>query len=236
MKQKKRIAFALATLSALAVMGGCDRDARKENEQVTTPAAVQPPTPTAASVDPAPQLASSTQPAAGPTVDAPAVSYLFFKEVPDPTQSQEGAVVDPSDYGDKIAFPRARIRLSGKGETHLTAYLYSDDPKEAIRRNWQGHRYSFRMPLRVASADHLDEADYRLKVNFVGADETSNGVYLTGDRFHLEPIDLSVRFESVGPKLVRLYIGGLFKQFDTTEVDAEPRWFHVRGIVDAAVD
>lgn len=211
---------------ALAMVVGCDDPA--QTKAPNTPAIVNPPT-----TLPSPELASAKLPA------IPMSSYLWLREVSDPRKSQADAAVETSTDADPngvaVQFPRARLRLSGKGEDRMVAMLYSDDPKEAINKGWQGDRYYFRMPLRVGSVDQLDDAPYRMAVPFEGQDETSNGVFRMGDRYHMEPIDLSVVFEPQGNQ-VKISLGGLFKQYDTTDVSAEPKWFHVQGILQAVVE
>lgn len=222
------VKYTLSAALALLVVG-CDGDARQNEEAKKKPAAVNPPT-----TLPIPQAA--TQPSANAT-SQPAVSFLFLKEVPDPRKSQAEidpalSANDPKDIGVSIQFPRARLRLTGKGESHLVALLYSDDPKEAITKDWKGDRYYFRMPLQAADLRALESFPYRSVVEFNSDDDTSNGVFLKGDRYHFVPIDLSVRFEMQGSQVVA-YLGGLFKQYDTTDIQAEPKWFQIQGIVPA---
>lgn len=217
---------------------GCDGDAGRGGTTPPpgTPAAVEPPTTLPA---PAGESSTTPKPAAAPA-SQPSTSYLWIREVPDPRKSQADFVPGAAQVDESwtaVQFPRARLRLTQKGDDKLVALLYSDDPKEAISKDWQGDRYYFRMPLpHVPDAAALDNAPYRMSAPLDGeADETTDGVFLKGDRFHLVPVDLSVRFELQGG-LVNLYVGGRFKQYDTTDVEAEPRWFHLQGIVQAAVD
>ena len=227
--------LALSAALALAAGAGCDGDSgRGTTPPPGAPAAVNPPT-----TLPAPNETAATAAAPAPA-SQPTASYLWIHEVPDPRKSQADDAAAGTSRVDEtwtpVQFPRARLRLAHKGEDKLVALLYSDDPKEAISKNWQGDRYYFRMPLPyVPDAKALDGAPYRMSVPLEGAEETTNGVFLKGDRYHLEPVDLSVRFEVQGG-LVNVYVGGRFKQYDTTDVEAEPRWFHLQGIVQAVAD
>jgi hypothetical protein len=231
--------FAVALLAASATGGvvGCDggESARQKNDQVTQPAVVPAPRPGDGSA-----LAGAlTQPSAGPQTRPAelADSYLFLREVPPPQWSGQDLVVpalpDPENMGEATRFAGARLRLLGKGEGPLVAVLFSNDPKEAITQKWQGNRYYFRMPLRVSDASKLDQSPYRLRVSRDDADETTEGVYLAGDRYHLEPIDLSVEFTPIGSQVWAVSLGGLFKLYDNEDVAAAPRWFFVQGIVHA---
>lgn len=229
-KYSRRV-LALSAILALGTSAGCDnRSGQGTTPTAGVPAAVNPPT-----TLPAPhEAAAAPQPATQPLA-----SYLWLHEVPDPRRSEADYTPGSTKVDDTwtpVQFPRARLRLAGKGDDKLVALLYSDDPKEAISKSWDGDRYYFRMPLpHVADAKALDGAPYRMSVALEGADETTNGVFLKGDRYHMEPVDLSVRFEVQGG-LVTLYVGGRFKQYDTADVEAEPRWFHLQGIIQAAVD
>lgn len=224
-----KIQLAAMGLSAcLMVAAGCDGTSEQtQSPPPGQPAVVAPPT-----TLPAPELASAQLQA------IPVSSFLWLREVSDPRKSQSEEAIAASDAdpnGIPVQFPRARLRLVGKGEDRMVAVLYSDDPKEAINKTWQGDRYYFRMPLRIGDPAKLDEAPFRMAVPFEGQDETSNGVFRQGDRYHFEPIDLSVRFEPEGSQ-VKIYIGGLFKQYDTTDLAGDPKWFHVQGIVQAVID
>lgn len=235
-QKSKRAAFVLSAAVAVAAAIGCDGG--RKQAQTTPPdgtSAVGPPTtlPSAAANAPAPLPA--TQPVA---------SFLWLREVPDPRKSLGDQPPPPTEVDDTwtaVQFPRARLRLSTKGEDRLVALFYSDDPKEAIGKDWQGDRYYFRMPMPHA-ADPAEAGDgaafrpFRMSAPLGDTEETTNGVFLKGDRYHLEPVDLSVRFEPQAGGIVNVYVGGRFKQTDVNDLDAEPRWFHLQGIVQAAVD
>lgn len=231
---------ACAAAMALAV-AGCDSGTSTADVAPPVPdqpAKVSPPTSVPSPLIPAVgPSASATQPvAADPLAAAP--SYLFLKEVPDPRKTQvggEAAAADANDFGKSVEFPRARLRLTGKGGHNVVALLYSDDPKEALKGNWAGDRYYFRMPLQVTDRRQVDGTQFRMVADLAETEETSNGVFLKGDQDHLEPVDLWVIFENQGPRTVAS-IGGLFKLSDADKPEAEPRWFQVKGIVQAVAE
>jgi hypothetical protein len=230
---------ACAAAMALAV-AGCDSGTSADN-------AVPPPPDQPAKVSPPTSVPSPLVPVVGPTSPATkpaapdpvaaAPSYLFLKEVPDPRKSQAGggAADDPNDFGKSVEFPRARLRLTGKGGHNVVALLYSDDPKEALKGNWAGDRYYFRMPLQISDRRQIDGTQYRMVADLDGTEESGNGVFLKGDQDHLEPVDLWVIFETQGPRTVAS-IGGLFKLSDADAPGGEPRWFQVKGIVQAVAE
>jgi hypothetical protein len=232
---------ACAAAMALAVSAGCDSGASSENVVPPVPdqpAKVSPPTSVPTPLLPAVGPAATQPVATDPLASAP--SYLYLKEVPDPRKTQAaagtgGSADDPNDFGKAVEFPRARLRLTGKGGHNVVALLYSDDPKEALKANWAGDRYYFRMPLQITDRRQIDGSQYRMVAELDGTDETSNGVFLKGDEAHLEPVDLWVIFENQGPRTVAS-IGGLFKLSDADNPAGEPRWFQVKGIVQAVAE
>jgi len=222
LNSKKLVIWGFAAAVAV-VVGGCDsgREADK-TPPPNQPAKVSPPT-----TVPSTQEASALD-------NVP--TFLFIKQVPDPRKSQGEAgaiVVDPKDDGTAFQFPRARLAFTGKGGHQLTAILFSDDPKEAIRNTYEGDRFIFRMPLQITERSQIDGKIYRFAVPLDGADDTSDGIWRHKDQEHLEPIDLAVQFYVEGPR-VKMAVGGLFKQSDPN--GGEPLWYAVKAVISAPLE
>jgi hypothetical protein len=218
----KLLTWGFAAMTAI-VVAGCDSG----QEADKTPPADQP-----AKVTP-PTTVPSTAAQASEVDLGP--SYLFIKEVPDPRLSQAevgNTPVDPNDWGPSFQFPRAKLAFTGKGGHRLTAVLFSDDPKEAIKSSYEGDRYIFRMPLQITDRTQLDGTVYRMAIPFDDGDDTSDGIWRKKDAEHLEPIDLAVRFDIEGSK-VKVGVGGLFKQ---SGPGGETHWYHVRGLIPVPVE
>lgn len=227
-----RIAWMRILLAAAAVMAGFFAGCDKKEQASHTPPPGQAPAVRAPAEVPQP----ATKPTTTADADAPN-SYLFIKKVPAPTPSgqaqPDAAEENPDDFGPSIQFARARLTFTGKGGQHLVVKLYSDDPKEALKDNWNGNRYIFSMPLEITERSQIDGRPYRMYVAPDSTEDTRFGIFLHGDDEHLEPIDLDVRFEVQGAKVV-IAIGGLFKQLDPIKGDVQ--WYHVRGVLRANME
>lgn len=223
---RKRQAWLVSGVAAVlgCAIAGCNRSEQADH---TPPPGQEPAVPAPVSV-PAP----ATQPIS-PKAYLP--SFLYIKEVPDPRKSQttEVAPADPAVWGPTVQFARARLSIVGKGGHALSAVLFSDDPKEALKDNWTGDRYLFRMPLRINDRKAIDGYRYRWTNSLEGADETDSGIFLRGDSEHIEPVDLDVQFVVDG-STVKVWLGGLFKQFDPGT--GETHWYHVRGIIHTSME
>jgi hypothetical protein len=219
-----------ATVVTAGLFAGCNRDEQANRtpppgKAPAVPAPVEVPTPATKPVEHA----------------AVAPSYLFIKKVPPPagaaqsqSQAQPSTDENPNDMGPSVAFAAARLAFTGKGGHGLVAVLFSDDPKEALKDNWTGDRYKFRMPLLITDRSQIDGRPYRMERPFDSSEEdTQEGIFFHGDDVHLEPIDLDVRFEMDNGKVL-VKMGGLFKQVDPNR--GEVQWYHVRGVLRATMD
>ncbi|HEX8914522.1 MAG TPA: hypothetical protein VF796_19390, partial [Humisphaera sp.] len=227
MFRNRRAILSIALSVGFAVAGvGCDRDGgtagRQENDAVKHDPVVPPPT------------TASTRPAVSTAAELNE-SYLYLREIAAPRWSGDELILNDvqnlEEVGEKVAFPGARLKLTHRGNESLVALLFSNDPKDALKATWQGDRYYFRMPLRVRDPKALDASPYRLRVSRDQTEETTEGVFLAGDRYQLEPIDLSVTFSrrSDVPGMWSIWVGGVFKQRDTSDVTADPKWYIVKG-------
>lgn len=184
--------------------------------------------------------------AAVATVPAPP-SYLYIKYLPDAPESAggaaDGAVSPGNDLGTPHPFPAARLRVSSKGDRGddaIAAMLFSDDPKEAMDKNWTGDRYYFsinfqQLPGFKRLEDRLDGAQWVYTASETEHEENGNGIFLHGDQIHLEPISMWVQIEGKAPNLL-VKLGGMFLQYDTADPDAKPKRCQVQGILAPRVE
>jgi hypothetical protein len=101
-----------------------------------------------------------------------------------------------------VTFPEAKLILRDEGDK-VSAFLVSNDPPEVIQPNYQGNRYYFEMRLdNVDDVKNLAEADFRYKAPSAETQETQNGIFLDGDRQHLQPYDIQVTFDAHGDKVI----------------------------------
>jgi hypothetical protein len=127
---------------------------------------------------------------------------------------------DPSRPADEkepplaFEFPPAKLVLQER-DGKLAALLFSDDPRDAINRNWAGNSFYFDMDLGIATPDDLASADWEVQSSAAPDehDESANGLYLRGDKVHLQPTAVRVLFEPVpdAPDEVVVILSGIFR-------------------------
>jgi hypothetical protein len=176
-----------------------------------------------------------TLPTTKPAVPAPEqfASFLYF-EYPQANGAAEPAADSAEGYrdgwGQAKKFPPARLRLRTNGDEPVSALLFSDDPKEAINKDWQGDRYYFQLTLPETTDLHkMDGAQWWYQASSE-RDETPNGVFLKGDRYRLEPTNVRIQFDGTPPHMT-VRIAGDFLQYDTTNDKLPPKPVVVRGVL-----
>lgn len=224
---------AMVLLAALAsgVGAGCDdpgtrADATRRHAPPPTQPAVKPPTRPARGA-----LAQSPQPAVS--------AYMKVYYAKSATPAEGLATVESDDTLEgTLQFPPARLRLTIKADEPAMGMLFSDDPKEAIDKGWTGDRFYFQLPLQhVSDLAQLDGAEWGCVSNLSAADreETSNGIFLRGDRYHLEPVNANIHFDGKAPH-VQVTIAGQFLQYDSANPTAPPTPVYVNGLLAPRVE
>lgn len=227
---------AVVPAAAWAVSAACDRDpvsqgGRHGRGQPTTQVAGNPPE--------LPRTRPSSQPAGA--AEPRLASFLYFQDPqPQPPDGQgDDAANTANTWGTPRQFPPARLRLRGGGDEPVTAMLFADDPpsKGGIDKDWVGDRYYFEMKVPAADVMRLDGIQWGFQVPSAQADreESPNGIYLQGDRYHLEPANVLVRFEGRAPNMT-VWIGGYFLQYDSQDPGGPPKQVLVRGVLVPKVD
>jgi hypothetical protein len=227
-----------------ASVGGCDRGPQAStggnHHRAARPATTQPTTkpelPTGLAHAPArPGITTGAKP------DKPAGdvnAFLYFEYADDQNPADAGtdvlqAAKSANGWGKVAQFPPARLRLVAKGDEPITALLFSDDPKEAINKDWTGDRFYLQFPLQhVSDVQKVDGAEWWFQASASEREETPNGIFMKGDRYHFEPFNVRVRLEgkpATGGLSVQ--IAGQFFQYDTTDANKPPRLVNVRGIL-----
>ncbi|HEX3357887.1 MAG TPA: hypothetical protein VHS31_13025 [Tepidisphaeraceae bacterium] len=173
-----------------AMLMGC------EEPRHTSPAASQRTSPTTQPTAPILADAATTTPVNTPPVQ-PVIAETVFQ-------------VDGVLYH----FPRARVHLDQNANT---AVLYSDDPKSAIEPGYVGNSFYLVIPLDKAKPLQLDhyQWDYRSGSGSERRDST-DGIFLNGQRYHLQPQDVHVAFLGNGPA-VKFWLWGQFEKFDAAQ-------------------
>ncbi|MDB5329665.1 MAG: hypothetical protein JWP03_816 [Phycisphaerales bacterium] len=213
--------WVLAAAVSSLLLAGCDEPKQSTSTApATQPSQVQ-------QVAVAPDLAKgTTAPAkADPTTKPaplPEISTLLVRET--------GAADDP---GILYEFPRARLHINREDKT---AVLYTDDPKTAINRDYSGNSYYLVIPLEGEDAK-LDGYQWHFRAAGSEHQDSTDGLFRGGQRFHYQPSDVTIAFQGDGPTL-KVAVIGEFSRFDMQQQqDAHVGVpVFVRGIVSATID
>src|SRR5687768_9021207 len=111
-----------------------------------------------------------------------------------------------------VDFSQARLILK-REDSRVHAFLSSDDGAEVLKPDYQGNRYYFEMALdTLDDPKNLTLAEYRYKAASAEPIDSPNGIFIDGDRQHLQPYDIEVTFDKDGDKIVA-QIRGQFLYF-----------------------
>ena len=209
----KLIACAMLGVGVWAIAGaprGCDRGVTRgggSNKAIVLNSTTRPASRSA--VTPPPSEVTQVTPASKPVLRADGSSAATSKPAEKPSSQMmiNGVLVN---------FPEAKLQVRKEGDK-LNAILVSNDPPEVINPTYQGNRYYFEMALDgTDDVRNLADAEFRYKAP--SADEsqdTPNGIFLDGDRQHLEPYDIQVTFDKDGDRVIA-DIRGQFIYFPKT--------------------
>lgn len=183
-----------AGLLAVWMLTGCDRGA-----VVVQPTTAEPSTaPTTVTSDPATTGASTK-----PVTTAPSLTITI-----------EGATNE---------FPNALLRLD-EADDKIVALLYTNDPEEALKDDYDGNSFYFELPLDIATAAEIETATYDFKATTSEKSDSPEGIFLIGRRWHLQLDDVRIDFRPTSdaaangalPASVKVRVVGTFRMFDTT--------------------
>ena len=117
-----------------------------------------------------------------------------------------------------VEFPEAKLILRKEGD-HVTAFLSSNDPPEVIRPTYQGNRYYFELRLdTVDDVKNLAQAEFRYRAASAEPADSPNGIFLDGDKQHLQPYDIQVVFDRDGDRKMIADIRGQFLVFPKGQI------------------
>ena len=215
----KRWLPAVATMAALAVCGaGCDERVKEARNAPKTPEAVsaQPSSLTSAPV----QVAADSVPATAPET----------KPVEPPEPALSFLMID----GLGAQFPATKMTLHEGDGGRIRAELFSDLPKSALA-HYEGNELYLEIDLDgTATAGKVDGASWRFKSTSSDKAESGNGIFLNGERQHLQPSDVLIKFERQGDQLMALVMGQ-FRAYQSGTPDALAPFVGVRGAVPVEV-
>jgi hypothetical protein len=166
-----------------------------------------------------------------PTAQGPAPATRPATQ-PDGELAEDGTPVPVyiSIDGEPYEFPPARLWLKRTGD-RVRARLLSDDPPEALERDWNGDSFFFEMDMELppsdglagepvadvggeVSARDLASAEWIFRNESTERADTRSGIFL-GGQSHLQPISVSVLFDPLPDgKTVMVTLVGVFADFD----------------------
>lgn len=169
------------------------------------------------------------------------------------TQPVQDAPVHISIDGEPYEFPPAKLWLKRTGN-HVRARLLSDDPPEALNRDWSGDSFYFELDMELPATEQiashnsnddqvagelttedLEAAEWIFRSESSERTPTKSGIFL-GGASHLQPISVSVLFDHVDQNTVMVTLEGIFADFDLTrpsEMTAR-RQVRVQAVLPAA--
>jgi hypothetical protein len=202
----------------LSLLGGCD-----DSKQASTT-----PDPTTQPTDPATPPQPTVAQATGTTAAKPAATQAVI------TTFRVFERSTPDDIGVLHDFPGARLHINTSDNT---AVLYSDDPKAAIKPTYSGNSFYLVIPLDKDEPLKLDGYQWQFKTATTGDHQDStDGIFIDGQRYHLQPADVTVAFQGKGPE-IKVAVVGHFTKFDTMANGGDKGCpVYLKGIVVAKMD
>jgi hypothetical protein len=143
--------------------------------------------------------------------------------------------------GEPYEFPPARLWLKRTG-SHVRARLLSDDPPEALERDWKGDSFFFEMDMELplvdgeaeaeidgeVTAEELASAEWIFRNESSERVDTRSGIFL-GGHTHLQPISVSVLFDPLPDgRTVMVTLVGVFADFDQSRPEEKTARRQVR--------
>lgn len=217
--RSKRWLPAVATMAALAVCGaGCDQrvteagKAPKPPEAVSSQPSSLPSAPVQVAADSVPATAPETKPVEPP---GPVLSFLMID-------------------GLGAQFPATKMLLHEGEGGRIRAELFSDLPKSALA-HYEGNALYLEIDLDGVGLDgvtagKVDGASWRFKSTRSDKAQSGNGIFLNGQRQHLQPSDVLIKFERKGDQLTA-HVMGQFRAYQSGTPDALAPFVGVRGTV-----
>lgn len=142
-------------------------------------------------IDPIPENAASR-------IDTPATqpaekkTYILINDDPE----------NRADHWKPIEFPEAKL-IVRKQDDQVYAFLCSKDPPEVLSPKYRGNRFYFELKLdTIDDPRNIEVAEYRWRAPSAEPMDTPNGIFVNGDRDHLQPYDILVVFDREGDQLV----------------------------------
>jgi hypothetical protein len=124
--------------------------------------------------------------------------------------------------GRLMAFPRARLKVEDDGP-HLNVLLFSDDPPQAIKDDYNGNSFYLQMVLDVADLKDLHLATWRHQARSQEREDTPFGIYLSGRKAQLQPYNVNASFSPGEHNTSIVHVWGNFLMWNNAEATELPQ-------------
>lgn len=133
-------------------------------------------------------------------------------------------------------FPAACLRLTSKNGK-VTARLYSDDPRDVLTGKATVNSFDLVMALPgISDPADIAKATWMNPSASMDRQNSPYGIFLNNQQDVLQPMEVTVRFQGVAPRVKVLVQGsfGLFHMTDRTPLPV-PAVVNVSGVLDTTV-
>src|SRR5437016_3990690 len=103
-------------------------------------------------------------------------------------------------------FPAAILRLTKREDGKYDAVLYSNDPKSALNAGYTGNSFFIQMRLDIDDPHKLVNVPWGYRTNSTEHEESGDGIFLQGNRIHLQPSDVAATFNGGENKLAQVIV------------------------------
>jgi hypothetical protein len=134
--------------------------------------------------------------------------------------------------GEVREFPPAKLVVETRNN-RTVAFLLSDDPPQAIDNDYKGNSYYLELTFAEELPTLRDHA-WTFQAPSVQRMDSPNGIFLEGNRFHLQPFAVKIAFEHTdeGDSAI---VGGTFYLYELSrpagadQPEPQPRAVNVTG-------
>jgi hypothetical protein len=132
-----------------------------------------------------------------------------------------------------VEFPPAILRIR-QVDDQLHAILSSDDPREALDRDYKGNSFYLELPGTLAEVSDVTDKPYAFLSDSKEREDSTDGIFLEGNHYHLQPQNVKVEIKGGFPKL-EAYISGTFLMFSMTDDTVPGKLVPVAGRLELEV-
>lgn len=119
----------------------------------------------------------------------------------------------------QMNFPAAVLRLRPQDD-QLHPTLSSDDPKEALDRDYKGNSFYFELPGTFSELADITQKPFNFVSESKEREDSPTGIFLQGNHYQLQPVNVKLELRGDAEHM-EAWIAGTFLMFDLQD-DAVP--------------